>query len=113
MQYVSCAASQQQQQCWQYDDRTGDVTYYFTEPHREVSGHCLRDDVVNLFLTTETQPHKKGKNKRAANFHIDGSKNKIKYIQLHDNIYCHPFDNFREDFAYFSKTVQNILHPFQ
>lgn len=55
MQYVSCAASQQQQQCWQYDDRTGDVTYYFTEPHREVSGHCLRDDVVNLLLTTETQ----------------------------------------------------------
>lgn len=43
---------QQQQQCWQHHNGAGDVTHHISEPLGEVAGHCLRDYVINLLLTT-------------------------------------------------------------
>lgn len=52
-----CVVLQQKQQCRQHYHRAGDVTHHFTEPQGEVTGHCLRDDVINLLLTTETHTY--------------------------------------------------------
>lgn len=48
-------ALQQKQQCWQRHDRAGDVARHRAEPQREVIGHGLRNDVINLLLTTATE----------------------------------------------------------
>lgn len=49
----ACGILQEQQQCRQHDDGTGDVTRHFTEPQWEVTGHCFWDDVIYFLLTTE------------------------------------------------------------
>ena len=50
-----CIVSQQQQQSWQHYNRAGDIIHHVTEPQGKVIGHCLRDDVINLLLTTATK----------------------------------------------------------